>query len=320
MRCLTPSLLRRFWGLLPQYVPAGPSPSPVIGPKQSSLRQSCSTRPGPVTAPAVARYWQEVFEKNGIPEARESSEYIVSFVLGAKTFQSLDSEKLHTPITAMQQEQIQQLCCKRLERMPVQYVLGEWDFQDLTLKMRPPVFIPRPETEKHQISHLLVSADSMRLFCFWTSTQLCSRCCAVRICCILLSASVLKAAWPCAVCWLELCSCGACGLGAGRRRPHASLCSCGSKKYSELETWPQGRGDANQPDMKGDRLTATTIFRRTPHLCTDHLFHCTPCLVIYPKKGLHPYVQAELTLAPGESHCCAKKKLTLILSGCVAFR
>ncbi|RMC00046.1 hypothetical protein DUI87_23455 [Hirundo rustica rustica] len=31
--------------------------------------------------------------------------------------------------------------------MPVQYVLGEWDFQDLTLKMRPPVFIPRPETE-----------------------------------------------------------------------------------------------------------------------------------------------------------------------------
>lgn len=31
--------------------------------------------------------------------------------------------------------------------MPVQYVLGEWDFQDLTLKMKPPVFIPRPETE-----------------------------------------------------------------------------------------------------------------------------------------------------------------------------
>lgn len=32
-------------------------------------------------------------------------------------------------------------------RMPVQYVLGEWAFQDLTLKMKPPVFIPRPETE-----------------------------------------------------------------------------------------------------------------------------------------------------------------------------
>lgn len=32
-------------------------------------------------------------------------------------------------------------------RMPVQYVIGEWDFRDVTLKMRPPVFIPRPETE-----------------------------------------------------------------------------------------------------------------------------------------------------------------------------
>lgn len=31
--------------------------------------------------------------------------------------------------------------------MPVQYILGEWDFQGLSLKMAPPVFIPRPETE-----------------------------------------------------------------------------------------------------------------------------------------------------------------------------
>ncbi|KGL84136.1 HemK methyltransferase family member 1, partial [Tinamus guttatus] len=102
---------------------------------------------GLVTAAEVVKYWQKVFEANGIPEARESSEYIVSFVLGAKTFQSLNSRLLCTLLTAVQQEQIQQLSTKRLERMPVQYVLGEWDFQDLTLKMRPPVFIPRPETE-----------------------------------------------------------------------------------------------------------------------------------------------------------------------------
>ncbi|KFU89101.1 HemK methyltransferase family member 1, partial [Chaetura pelagica] len=102
---------------------------------------------GLVIATDVVNYWQKVFETNGIPEARESSEYIVSFVLGAKTFQSLNCKSLHTPLTPAQQEQIQQLSSKRLERMPVQYVLGEWDFQDLTLKMRPPVFIPRPETE-----------------------------------------------------------------------------------------------------------------------------------------------------------------------------
>ena len=29
-----------------------------------------------------------------------------------------------------------------------QYIIGNWDFVDLTLSVRPPVFIPRPETEQ----------------------------------------------------------------------------------------------------------------------------------------------------------------------------
>lgn len=32
--------------------------------------------------------------------------------------------------------------------MPLQYILGEWDFHHITLKLVPPVFIPRPETEQ----------------------------------------------------------------------------------------------------------------------------------------------------------------------------
>lgn len=35
-----------------------------------------------------------------------------------------------------------------MARMPIQYIIGEWDFRDLTLSMTPPVFIPRPETEE----------------------------------------------------------------------------------------------------------------------------------------------------------------------------
>ncbi|XP_072731711.1 MTRF1L release factor glutamine methyltransferase isoform X2 [Ciconia boyciana] len=162
MRCVTHPLLRRLLGLSPQCVRGGlrQTKGPILSPKWSSLRQSCSARPGLVTATDVVNYWQKVFETNGIPEARESSEYIVSFVLGAKTFQSLNSKSLRTPLTAMQQEQIQQLSNKRLERMPVQYVLGEWDFQDLTLKMRPPVFIPRPETE--DLISLVVEEESRK--------------------------------------------------------------------------------------------------------------------------------------------------------------
>lgn len=32
--------------------------------------------------------------------------------------------------------------------MPLQYVLGEWDFHEFTVKLSPPVLIPRPETEE----------------------------------------------------------------------------------------------------------------------------------------------------------------------------
>ena len=34
-----------------------------------------------------------------------------------------------------------------LYRVPIQYILKEWQFREVELKMVPPVFIPRPETE-----------------------------------------------------------------------------------------------------------------------------------------------------------------------------
>ncbi|XP_046386238.1 MTRF1L release factor glutamine methyltransferase isoform X2 [Ischnura elegans] len=34
-----------------------------------------------------------------------------------------------------------------MARMPLQYIIGEWQFRRLNLKLYPPVFIPRPETE-----------------------------------------------------------------------------------------------------------------------------------------------------------------------------
>ncbi|XP_023562000.1 hemK methyltransferase family member 1 isoform X2 [Octodon degus] len=96
----------------------------------------------------LVSHWTRVFEKRGIPEARESSEYIVAHVLGAKTFQSLQPVLWTQPLTPQQLQCVQELCSCRLQRMPVQYILGEWDFQGLSLKMAPPVFIPRPETEE----------------------------------------------------------------------------------------------------------------------------------------------------------------------------
>lgn len=101
-----------------------------------------------LSATELVSQWTAVFEKRGIPEARESSEYIVAHVLGAKTFQSLRPELRSKPLTPWQLQCVQELSSRRLQRMPVQYILGEWDFCGLNLKMTPPVFIPRPETEE----------------------------------------------------------------------------------------------------------------------------------------------------------------------------
>jgi len=49
--------------------------------------------------------------------------------------------------------------------MPIQYLIGEWDFRDITVKLIPPIFIPWPETEilvdyvLKRLSQLLSQAD-----------------------------------------------------------------------------------------------------------------------------------------------------------------
>ncbi|XP_058844216.1 MTRF1L release factor glutamine methyltransferase-like isoform X2 [Acipenser ruthenus] len=66
--------------------------------------------------------------------------------------QSLRAGRQEQSLTETQIQRVWELCSKRLQRMPVQYVIEEWDFRELTLKMRPPVFIPRPETECHAVA------------------------------------------------------------------------------------------------------------------------------------------------------------------------
>lgn len=51
-------------------------------------------------------------------------------------------------LTDSEMQKFEQLCECRIARMPIQYIVGEWEFRDLVLKMQPPVFIPRPETEE----------------------------------------------------------------------------------------------------------------------------------------------------------------------------
>lgn len=46
-------------------------------------------------------------------------------------------------------DEFRHLCILRAARhVPVQYLVGEWDFYGLSLEMKPPTLIPRPETEE----------------------------------------------------------------------------------------------------------------------------------------------------------------------------
>ncbi|KAK4536741.1 hypothetical protein CDCA_CDCA09G2766 [Cyanidium caldarium] len=57
-------------------------------------------------------------------------------------------------VIARVQAEFSQLCARRQRREPVQYLCGDWEFHRLTLKMRAPVLIPRPETEE-LVAHAL---------------------------------------------------------------------------------------------------------------------------------------------------------------------
>lgn len=113
--------------------------------------RACSTPVLPVdtiTALQAVNLWKQYFLEKGVSEPDYSSKYIIAHVLGAKTIESVQKEILTEFLSREKTEQIWKLCARRLDRMPVQYVIEEWDFRDVTLKMRPPVFIPRPETEE----------------------------------------------------------------------------------------------------------------------------------------------------------------------------
>lgn len=93
---------------------------------------------------------RDLFEEQEVAEGELSARYLVSdaaqigprysdFKLASTENEALSLEKMNELKSHVQ---------KRLTKMPVQYILGNWDFYGLTLNCREPVLIPRPETEE----------------------------------------------------------------------------------------------------------------------------------------------------------------------------
>jgi len=81
----------------------------------------------------------------GCETPRIDAELLLAHALGAsRTGLFADADR---SLTDEEQRRYQELVGRRAAREPVAYVLGEWGFRGLTLRVDPRVLVPRPETE-----------------------------------------------------------------------------------------------------------------------------------------------------------------------------
>lgn len=90
-----------------------------------------------------------MLESGGVPDANLSAEYLMLHSLGLPpTPRSALTRLASSPVPPPALATFKALCDRRLSREPLQYLVGNWDFHRITLDVRPPLLIPRPETEE----------------------------------------------------------------------------------------------------------------------------------------------------------------------------
>jgi release factor glutamine methyltransferase len=84
-------------------------------------------------------------ERAGCPSPRVDAEFLLSHMLSrSRTELYLGLEETLPPEA---EARYRELVARRARREPLAYILGEWGFRGLTLRVDPRVLIPRPETE-----------------------------------------------------------------------------------------------------------------------------------------------------------------------------
>lgn len=79
-------------------------------------------------------------EAAGVPDARFDAAQLYRFVTGR-------DPRLDDGPTPQEAARLDALAARRAAREPLQYLLGEWDFLDFTLKVGPGVLCPRADSE-----------------------------------------------------------------------------------------------------------------------------------------------------------------------------
>jgi len=119
---------------------------------------SCSTSTQPSLEEVLSQVTAQLLAAS-VPEPELSAKYLLSCSLAQPQTPVLAGDWARSPathLTPLQATTLHRLVQCRLARMPVQYILGNWDFHNINIQVRPPVFIPRPETE--QLVDLVLSS------------------------------------------------------------------------------------------------------------------------------------------------------------------
>ena len=120
------------------------------------------------SVPSVLSHSIDLFKKNSIPEPDWSAVHLLSTALGldwdsgyrslldvSENDQSRSSGSMDNKpglngriLTPKEADVYATMVKRRLRHEPIQYIIGRWEFCDLTLKVRSPCLCPRPETEE----------------------------------------------------------------------------------------------------------------------------------------------------------------------------
>ena len=82
--------------------------------------------------------------KAKVPEAQASAEWLLVHALGESDRTSVQrAVATKQDLDASEQAQFSEFVGRRLQREPVQYIVGRWAFHDVELELEPPTLIPR---------------------------------------------------------------------------------------------------------------------------------------------------------------------------------
>ena len=82
--------------------------------------------------------------KAKVPEAQASAEWLLAHALGESDRTSVQrAVATKRDLDSKQQAQFSAFVERRLQREPVQYIVGKWAFHDIELELAPPTLIPR---------------------------------------------------------------------------------------------------------------------------------------------------------------------------------